>query len=217
MRYKLSDRSFPVSLLVGITIATISSELPVLALPQAAPMLVAQVACVVTKRTAVYTTANPGNPQVQGRILADGTAVALTEPLPSVPPARVQIKPNGFVAYAALDCGRPPIPVIDPVPPPPSKPSLCRTVRNPVPSWNIRLEPNQDAKVLALVKAGQRVYVTQTGAAITSYKDANAEVWVEVDLQRTLNPTFPIVSNVGWLSNSVPNDPRTTLVNGCGS
>ncbi|XHX75831.1 MAG: hypothetical protein RBJ76_15405 [Stenomitos frigidus ULC029] len=213
----MNDRRLAVSLLAGITIATIGSELPVLARPQAAPMLVAQVACVVTKRTAVYTTANPGNPQVQGRVLANGTAVALTEPLPSVPPTRVQIKPNGFVAYAALDCGRPPMPPIDPVVTPPPKTSLCRMVRNTVPFWNVRLEPNQEAKVLALVKAGQRVYVTQTGAAITSYKNANGEVWVEVDLQRTLNPTFPIVSDVGWLSNSVPNDPRTTLVNGCDS
>lgn len=217
MRDEISDRTFPVSILAGITIATLSLELPVLAVLQPAPMLVAQVACVVTKRTAVYTTANSGDPEVLGRILADGTAVALTEPLPSVPPARVQIKPNGFVAYAALNCGRPLVPPPDESRPPLPKPSLCRTVRNTVPSWNVRLKPSQDAKVLALVKAGQRVYVTQTGGGITSYKDAKGEVWVEVDLQRTLNPTFPIVSNVGWLSNSVPDDARTTLVNGCGS
>ncbi|MGV0026317.1 hypothetical protein [Phormidesmis priestleyi] len=217
---KINDRKLSVRVLAGMTIATISSsylqgvalELPVLAVSQPSPMLVAQLACVVSKTTSVYKTANPSDPEVlPNRPLRVGTAVPLAEPLPSVPPARVQIRPNGFVDYAALDCGRPTTPVT----PPTTKTSVCRTVRNSVIAMEVRREPRRGAAAIAAVGANQRVYVTQLGGVTTSRKDANGEVWVEVDLQRTFGRNFGISPSFGWLSNSVPSDPRSTLVNGC--
>ena len=207
---KMNDRRLPVRILAGITIATIGLELPVLAVPTA-PMLVAQVACVVSKTTPVFRTANPSDSEVlPRRPLTVGTAVALVEPLPSVPPARVQINPNGFVDFAALNCGKPP------TPPPTTKTSVCRTVRNTVTSIAVRREPRRGSQSIAAVGANQRVYITQTRGVTTSIKDANGEIWVEVDLQRSFGRNFGISPSFGWLSNTEPNDSRSTLVNGCG-
>lgn len=200
-----------VRVLAGMTIAAIALELPVLAVPQPAPMLVAQVACVVTKTTSVYRTANPSDPEVlPNRPLKVGTAIALVEPLPATPPARVQVKPNGFVDYAALDCGRPPTPV---TPTPSPKTTACRKVRDTVLSMEVRRNSSRGATPIAAVGANQTVYVTQTGGVTTSRKDGNGEVWVEVDLQRTFGRNFGISPSFGWLSNSEPSDPRSTLVN----
>jgi|GEM_PF-831556 len=203
-----------VRVVAGMTIATIALELPVHAVPQPAPMLMAQgeVACVVSKTTSVYRTANPSDPEVlPNRPLRVGTAVALVEPLPSIPPARVQVQPNGFVDYAALNnCGRPITPVN---PTNPTKTSACRKVRNTVFSMEVRRNSSRGATPIAAVGADQTVYVTQTGGATTSRRDANGEVWVEVDLQRTFGRNFGISPSVGWLSNSDPSDPRSTLVN----
>ncbi len=200
-----------VRVLAGMTIATIALELPVFAGPQPAPMLMAQVACVVSKTTSVYRTANPSDPEVlPNRPLRVGTAVALVEPLPTNPPARVQVQPNGFVDYTALNCGRPPTPVN---PTNPTKTSACRKVRNTVFSMEVRRNSSRGATPIAAVGADQTVYVTQTGGVTTSRKDANGEVWVEVDLQRTFGRNFGISPSFGWLSNSEPSDPRSTLVN----
>ncbi len=194
-----------VRVLAGMTIATIALELPVLAVPQPAPMLVAQVACVVTKTTSVYRTATPGDPEVlPNRPLRVGTAVALVEPLPANPPARVQVKPNGFVDYAALDCGRPT--------PPPSKTTACRKVRDTVSLVDVRRNSSYGANSIAAVGAGQKVFVTQMGGVTTSRKDANGEAWIEVDLQQTFGRNFGISPSFGWLPNTAPNDPRGPLV-----
>lgn len=205
----MNDRRLPVRLLAGITIATIGLELPVLAVPQPAPVLVAQVACVIRKKTAVYTTANPQDPEVQGRTLAVDTAVGLAAPLPTVPPARVQIKPNGFVDYAALDCGR------EQTSPSSPQKSVCRKVRDTVTLKYVLQEPKGEAQMIAPVAANMSVWVTQTDGLITSRRYANGEAWVEVDLQRTFGKNFGISSSVGWLSNTDPDNPMSTLVNGC--
>jgi len=68
---------------------------------------------------------------------------------------------------------------------------------------------------IAAVGANQRVYITQVGGVTTSRKDANGEIWVEVDLQRTFGRNFGISPSFGWLSNTEPSDRRSTLVNGC--
>ncbi|KAM3093534.1 hypothetical protein ACKFKG_19160 [Phormidesmis sp. 146-35] len=210
---KVNDRSLLVRVLAGVTIATIAVELPVLAVSRPAPMRLAQVACVVSKTTSVFRTPNPRDPEVLPiRPLNVGTAVALVEPLPSVPPARVQIKPSGFVDYAALDCGRPTTPV---TPPNATKTSVCRLVRSTVISMDVRRDSKRGAAAIAAVGANQRVFVTQVGGVTTTRKDANGEVWVEVDLQRTFGRNFGISPSFGWLSNSEPADPRSTLVNGC--
>ena len=210
---KMNDRKLPVRILSGIAIATIGLELPVLAVSKPAPMLLAQqVACVVSKTTPVFRTANPNDSEVlPNRPLKNGAAVILAEPLPTVPPARVQIKPNGFVDYAALNCGRPPVDTTKP----PTKTTACRTVRETVSSMEVRRESRRTAQAIAAVGASQRVFVTQTGGATTSRQDANGEVWVEVDLQRTFGKNFGISPSFGWLSNTVPSDSRSTLVNGC--
>jgi hypothetical protein len=207
---KMNDRKLSVRVLAGMIITTIAVELPVLAIPQPAPILVAQVACVVSKTTSVFRTANPKDPEVLPmRPLKVETAVVLAEPLPSVPPARVQIKPTGFVDYAALDCGRPTTPVTPSGP----KTTACRKVRNTVTSMAVRRESSRGAAAIAAVGADQSVYITQTGGVTTARKDANGEVWVEVDLQRTFGRNFGISPSFGWLSNSEPNDSRSTLVN----
>lgn len=121
----MNDRRLPVSLLAGMAIATIGLDLPVVAVAQPTPILVSQVvACVVIKRTAVYTSADPSDPEVLGRILTVDTPVALAAPLSTRPPIRVQIKPNGFVDYAALDCGNKQSPISSP------NTTSCRKVRN---------------------------------------------------------------------------------------
>lgn len=210
---KISDRRVSVRVLAGITIATIALELPVHAVHQPAPMLVAQVACVVTKTASVYRTANPRDPEVlPNRPLRVGTPVALVESLPSVPPARVQINPNGFVDYTALNCGRPVTPVN---PTNPTKTSACRKVRNTIVATDVRRDSRRGAAAIAAVGADQQVYVTQTGGVTTSRRDANGEVWVEVDLQRTFGRNFGVSPSFGWLVNSTANNPQSTLVTGC--
>ncbi len=203
-----------VRVLAGMTIATIALELPVHAVPQPAPMLVAQgaVACVVSKTTSVYRTVNPSDPEVlPSRPLRVGTAVALVEPLPTNPPARVQVQPNGFVDYTALNCGRPITPVNSTNP---TKTSACRKVRNTVSLMDVRRNFSRGSNLIAAVGADQTVYVTQTGGVTTSRRDANGEVWVEVDLQRTFGRNFGIPApSVGWLVNSTFNNPQSTLVN----
>jgi len=210
--HEISDRRLSVSLLAAISIAAIELELPVLAVPQPAPVQVAQVACVIRKQAAVYTTEDPEDPEVLPRTLTVGTAVALTAPLPTVPPMRVQInKPQGFVNYASLDCGRERKPLTS------AKTTACRKVRNTVNSMYVFREPSWAEKTIERVFAGQSVYVTQSGGVTTSRVDANGEGWVEVDLQRTFGRNFGISSGVGWLSNTDPNSQLTTLVNRCGS
>jgi hypothetical protein len=195
-----------VRVLAGMTIATIALELPVLAVPQPAPMLMAQVACVVSTRTAVFVTANPSDPAVlPGLPLRAGTPVALVKPLPSDPPARIEItNPRGFVDFAALDCGKPT--------PPPPKTTVCRRVRYTVSSVDVRRNSSYGSNSIAAVGAGQTVYVTQTGGVTTSRKDANGEAWIEVDLQKTFGKNFGISPSFGWLPNTAPNDPRGPLV-----
>lgn len=196
-----------VRVLAGVTIATIVLELPVLAVPQPAPMLMAQVACIVSKTTSVYRTANPSDPEVlPNRFLIKGDAVALREPLPNVSPARVQIsKQNGFVDLAALiNCGKPT--------PPSPKTTACRKVRNTVSSMEVRRDHSYGANLIAAVGAGQPVYVTQTGGVTTSRKDADGEAWMEVDLQKTFGEKFQISSGFGWMLNTAPDDPRGPLV-----
>ena len=201
---QISDRRVAIRVLAGITIATIALELPVHAVPQPAPMLVAQVACVVSKTTPVFVTSDPTDSTVlPNRPLNVGTAVALAQPLPNNPPARIQIKPNGFVDYAALDCGKPT------TTPPPGKPTACRKVKNNVSSATVRQKPSNVGMLIAAVGAGQPVYVTQMGGVTTSQKDTNGEVWVEVDLQRTFGQNFGF--RAGWLSNTQPGVPGGTL------
>ncbi len=201
-------------ILAGMTIATIA-VLPAVAVSQPAPMRVAQRSCVVSKTTSVFRTANPSDPEVlPSRPLMVDDPVTLAEPLPSVPPARVQIiRPkNGFVDYAALNCGRSTPPV---TPPNATKTSVCRTVRNTVIAMDVRRDSRRGAAAIAAVGADQRVYITQVGGVTTSRKDANGEIWVEVDLQQTFGRNFGISPSFGWLSNTEPSDPRSTLVNGC--
>lgn len=209
----MNDRRLPVSLVTGIVIATIGLELPVLAVSQPAPMLVAQVACVVKKQTAVYTTANPGDPETTGRTLTVNTAVALAAPLPTNPPTRLQIKPSGFVDYAALDCGRDQPPSTSNS----SKTTACRKLRNTINSIYVFREPSWGAKPIAPVVANQSIYVTQTNGVTTSQIAADGKGWVEVDLQGTFGKNFGISPSVGWLPNTNPdpNDQTSTLVNGC--
>lgn len=220
MVHRVVDRRFSVKVLVGMTIATIGLELPVLAVPQPSPLLVSPVACKVSKTTPVYKTANTGNSEALMRSLLAGTLVGLAGTLLDDKPARVQIDQpsNGFVDYAALDCGRTPtVPPPGPQPNPPlQKTSACRKVRNTVISMAVRQEPSRRAAEIDRVGAGQIVYVTQTGGATTSRPGANGEVWVEVDLQRTFpSMNFDPSLSFGWLSNSEPGDQRTTLVDGC--
>lgn len=196
-----------VRVVAGMTIATIALELPVLAVPQPAPMLVAQkvVACVVSKPTSAFRTADPRDPEVlPNRFLRAGTAVALVQPLPAVPPARVQINPSGFVDFAALNCGT--------VQPPPQKTTACRKLRDAVPIDVLR-EPRRGANPIAATGAGQSVFVTQTNGVTTSQQNANGEVWVEVDLQRTFGRNFGISPSFGWLHNTAPGSSRSALVN----
>ena len=201
---QISDRRVAIRVLAGITIATIALELPVHAVPQPAPMLVAQVACVVSKTTPVFVTSDPTDSTVlPNRPLNVGTAVALAQPLPNNPPARIQIKPNGFVDYAALDCGKPT------TTPPPGKPTACRKVKDNVRSATVHRVPSNAGILIAAVGAGQPVYVTQMGGVTTSQKDTNGEVWVEVDLQRTFGQNFGF--RAGWLSNTQPGVPGGTL------
>ena len=192
-----------VNVLAGMTITTIALELPALAVPQPAPILMAQVACVVTTRTAVFVTANPSDPAVlPGLPLTAGTAVALVKPLPIDPPARIEItNPSGFVDFAALNCGRPT-----------AKTTACRKVRDTIPSTDVRRDSRRDAPLIAAVRAGQAVFVTQTNAVTTARQVANGESWVEVDLQRTFGRNFGISPSVGWLSNTQPNVPASSLV-----
>lgn len=192
-----------VRVLAGMTIATIALELPVLAVPQPAPMLVAQVACVVSTRTAVFVTANPSDPAVlPGLPLKAGTPVALVKPLSSPPPARIEItNPRGFVDFAALDCGKPA-----------AKTTACRKLRDTFPIDVFR-EPMRDANPIAAAGPSQSVFVTQTNGVTTSQQNANGEVWVEVDLQQTFGKNFGILSRVGWLSNTAPGSSRSALVN----
>lgn len=213
MVHRMDDRRLSVKVLVGITIAAIGLELPVLAVPPPSPLLVAQVACVVNKTTPVFTTANPEDSAALLSLpLTDGTAVVFVAPLPTNPPARVQIKKpsNGFVDYAALDCGRT-------LPPPPqAKSSVCRIVKNTLGSVYVFREPNWQSKPIASAAANQPVYVTQLkgSASVTSQRDANGGVWVEVDLQKTFGKNFGISPSVGWLFNSSPGDSNTTLGTG---
>ena len=199
---QISDRRGAIRVLAGITIATIALELPVHAVPQPASMRVAQgaIACIVSKTTPVFVTSDPTDSTVlPNRPLSVGTPVALAQPLPNNPPARIQIKPNGFVDYAALDCGKPT------TTPPPGKTTACRKVKNNVRSATVHRVPSNAGILIAAVGAGQPVYVTQTGGATTSRKDANGGVWVEVDLQRTFGRNFGIPApSLGWLSNTQP-------------
>ncbi len=198
---QISDRRGAIRVLAGVTIATIALELPVQAVPPPAPMLVAQgaIACVVSKTTPVFVSADPRDPTVlPSRPLSVGTPVALAKPLPSSPPTRVEIKPSGFVDSAALNCGVPP-----------GKTTACRKVKNNISSATVRQKPSNVGMSIAAVGAGQPVYVTQMGGVTTSQKDTNGEVWVEVDLQRTFGQNFGF--RAGWLSNTPPGVPGGTL------
>ena len=206
---QISDRRVAIRVLAGITIATIALELPIHAVPQPAPMRVAQgaVACVVSKTTPVFVTSDPADSTVlPSRPLSVGTLVALAQPLPNNPPARIQIKPSGFVDSAALNCGRP---ILPPNPTNPGKTTACRKVKNNVSSATVRQKPSNVGMLIAAVGAGQPVYVTQMGGVTTSQKDTNGEVWVEVDLQRTFGQNFGF--RAGWLSNTQPGVPGGTL------
>ena len=214
MRDNVNDRRLPVGLLMGMTITTIGLELPAFAVPQQSSILVAQVACVTRKQTAVFTTVNPGDPEVLG-ILASSTPVALTAPLQTNPPARVQIKPRGFVTYTALDCGRQDSTGGAPTTPPTPN-SACRTVRNTIDSIYVFREPSWGANPIMPVVANQLVYVTQTSGSTTTRSDENGAVWVAVDLQRTFGKNFGLSPSVGWLVSADPNGQMSTLVNGCG-
>jgi hypothetical protein len=212
----MDDRKLSVRVLVGMTIAMIGLELPVFAVPPSSPLLMSQVACKVIKTTPVYKTANTGDSESLMSSLPVGTLVGLAGTLPGVPPARVQIDQpmSGFVDYAALDCGRT-------SPSTQAKSSVCRTVKNTPGSVSVFRAPNWQSKPIdrAVLAAGQRVYVTQPkgSGSITSQRDAKGGVWVEVDLEKTFNgKNFGILSRVGWLFNSSPGDPNTTLGNGGG-
>lgn len=214
----MDDRRLSVRVLVGIMTATIGLELPVLAVLPPSPLLVSQVACKVIKTTPVYITANVGDSEALPiRPLPINTLVALAEALPGVPPARVQINQptNGFVDVAALDCGRTSPPVVSP-PPTQGKLSVCRTVKTTLGSVYVFRESNWQSKPIAPVNADQPVYVTQLrgSQSVTSQRDVNGGVWVEVDLQKTFSRNFGISPSVGWLFNSSPGDPNTTLGNG---
>ena len=206
---QISDRRVAIRVLAGITIATIALELPVHAVPQPAPMLVAQgvIACVVSKTTPVFVSADPRDPTVlPSRPLSVGTAVALAKPLPSSPPTRVEIKPSGFVDYAALNCGK--------STPNLTKTTACRKVKNTVDSMDVRRDSSRSSTVIAAVGKGQVVFVTQTGGVTTSRQVAKDETWVEVDLQRTFGKNFQIPSpSLGWLPNTQPGVPGSTLGN----
>jgi hypothetical protein len=212
---KINNRRLPVTMLAGMAIATIGLELPVLAVPQPAPILVAQIACVVKKQTAVFTSEDPRDPEVLNRILPVGTPIALVEPLSSQPPYRVEIKPTGFVPYVALDCGRrPPGPQTST----PPKTSVCRLVRSTVNFMYVRQDAGRQAPTISdgagqpvILRGNERVFVTQTGEKITS-RGVNGEGWVEVDLKRTFGTDFGIRSGFGWLSNTDPGDSMSTLV-----
>jgi len=193
-----------VRVVAGMTIAAIALELPVLAVPQPAPMLMAQkvVACVVSKSISAFKTADPKDPEVlPNRFLKAGTAVALTQPLPTVPPARVQINPSGFIDFAALDCGSPTSP---------GKTTACRAVKDTISSATVFQVPNNPNTSLAAVGAGQPVYVRQT-AGVTNSQLVNGGSWVEVDLQQTFGRNFGVKSLVGFLSNTQPGVPGSTL------
>ncbi|WP_146141268.1 hypothetical protein [Stenomitos frigidus] len=202
------------SLLAGMTIATIGLELPVLAAPQPAPVLVSQVACRVSNRIsmiAVYTTANPQNPEVLGRNLRGGTLIGLAETLTVRPPERIQITDpiNGFVAYTGLDCGRSSSN-------PSTKTTACRKVRSDIVNANVFRAPNWNSSPIAPIDVTRPVFVTQTAGRTTSFTDVNGEVWVEIDLQLTFSRNFGLSPSVGWLPATDPNSQLSTLVNGCG-
>ena len=205
---QISDRRVAIRVFAGITIATIALELPVLAAPQPAPMLVAQVACVVKNTTSAFVSADPKDPTVLPILpLRVRTPVALAQPLPINPPARVQIiNPNGFVDFAALDCGK--------STPNLTKTTACRKVKNTVDSMDVRRDSSRSSTVIAAVGKGQVVFVTQTGGVTTSRQVAKDETWVEVDLQRTFGKNFQIPSpSLGWLPNTQPGVPGSTLGN----
>lgn len=204
----MKDYRLPVSLLAGITI--IGLDFPARAVAHPAPTLISQVvACVVAKKTAVYTSADPSDPEVLGRILTVDTPVALAAPLSTRPPVRVQIKPNGFVDYAALDCGNRPSPIS-------SSNSTCRKVRNTLHPIYVFRDPSWGAQPLDRVVASQPVYVTQTAGGTTTIQDSNNDTWIGIDLQRTFGRNFGLASNTGWLHSTDPNDPQSsTLVYGC--
>ena len=205
---QISDRRVAIRVLAGITIAPIALELPVHAVPQPAPMLVAQVACVVSKTTPVFVTSDPTDSTVlPNRPLNVGTAVALAQPLPNNPPARIQIKPNGFVDYAALDCGKPT------TTPPPGKPTACRKVKDNVRSATVRRVPSDVGIFVVEVNARDSVYVTQTGGGTTFQTDSFGAEWVEVDLPRTFGGrNFGVrAPSFGWLLNTRPRVTGSTL------
>ncbi|XGV94868.1 MAG: hypothetical protein ACAF41_19265 [Leptolyngbya sp. BL-A-14] len=211
MVHKMNGHRLPVSLFTGMAIATIGLELPMVAVAQPAPVLVSQVvACVVIKKTAVYTSADPSDPEVQGRILTVDTPVALAVPLSTRPPVRVQIKPNGFVDYAALDCGNRESPISSP------NATSCRKVRDTLNPIYVFRDPSWGAQPLGRVVANQSVYVTQTGGSTTTIQDSNDDTWIGIDLQRTFGRNFGLSPSTGWLYSTDPNDPQSsTLVYGC--
>ena len=200
----------PVGIWVGMTIATIGLKVPVFAFPQPSSLLVAQTACVVSKQTPVFRTANPDDSEALSiRPLSVGTAVVFAAPLPPNPPARVPIKPRGFVDFAALDCGD----SSTVVPPPSQSTSVCRTVRDSVPLKYVFAETDGQSRILAPVSAKMEVWVTRTAGGGVTHKNTDGVDWVQVDLQRTFSKNFGIASGFGWLSNTDPGEQLSTLVN----
>jgi len=196
--YKIS-----LGLSVGLAIATTGFALPTRAVPAQTLMVVAQTACVVRKTTPVFTTANPQDSEVLPILpLSPGTPVGFAAPLPVAPPPRVQItNPNGFVDYAALNCGGAV-----------QSPSACRRVRSTLNSAYIFREPNWGANPVGQVTANQTVYVNQVSGKVFTQTDPNGLVWLQVNLQRTFGRNFGIPSGAGWLPNQDPGDVGATLV-----